>query len=217
MLYFDFTLAEMRPGVNRTCRRFSGAPSLVRRHLPRLKKQPDPGKVSSAPIIACSMQVIEIHFSLVSGKSKPKHRSGCPVSISLEVFGDRWSLLIIRDLMVRGYRTFKEFEQSGEGIATNILAHRLRKLRAAGIVETEPDSADRRKLNYRLTEQGIDLAPVLLEILIWGARHEQTGAPCQVIDHMAQNREAVLAEVRRRWQERDPRPFLPPFPAGVRG
>jgi DNA-binding HxlR family transcriptional regulator len=139
------------------------------------------------------------------------------VSISLETFGDRWSLLIVRDLMVRGYRTFKEFERSGEGIATNILAHRLKKLRAAGIVETEPDSADGRKLHYRLTEKGIDLAPVLLELLIWGARHEQTGAPCQIIDHMVQNRQAVLAEVRRRWQEYDPRPFLPPFPAGGHG
>ncbi|MGA8185512.1 MAG: helix-turn-helix domain-containing protein [Terriglobia bacterium] len=139
------------------------------------------------------------------------------MSISLEVFGDRWSLLVIRDLMVRGYRTFKEFEQSGEGIATNILANRLRKLRAAGIIETETDPTDGRKLNYRLTQKGIDLGPVVLELLIWGARHEQTGAPCQVIDHMAQNREAVLAEVRRRWRQRDPRPFLPPFSSGERG
>jgi len=148
---------------------------------------------------------------LVPENSKPKHRSGCPVSISLEAFGDRWSLLIIRDLMVRAYRTFKEFQQSGEGIATNILADRLKRLQAAGIITTEADQADGRRLNYRLTEKGIDLAPVLLELLIWGARHEQTGAPCQVIDHMAQNREAVLAEVRRRWRDRDPRPFLPPF------
>jgi DNA-binding HxlR family transcriptional regulator len=133
------------------------------------------------------------------------------VSISLEVFGDRWSLLIIRDLMVRGYRTFKEFEQSGEGIATNILADRLKKLQASGIVATEADKADGRKLNYRLTEKGIDLAPVLLELLIWGARHEDTGAPCAVIDEMAKNREVVLAEVRRRWRERDPRPLLPRF------
>lgn len=138
------------------------------------------------------------------------------MSISLETFGDRWSLLIIRDLMVRGYRTFRQFEQSGEGIATNILASRLRKLRTAGIVETEPDPTDGRKLNYRLTEKGIDLAPVLLELLIWGARHEQTGAPCQVIDHMAANREEVLAEVRKRWRERDPEPFLPPFSASGR-
>ena len=142
---------------------------------------------------------------------KSKHRSGCPVSISLEIFGDRWSLLIIRDLMVRGFRTFKEFQQSGEGIATNILADRLKKLQAAGIIATENDKADGRKLNYRLTEKGIDLAPMLLELLVWGARHEDTGAPCAVIEEMAKNRETVLAEVRRRWQERDPRPFLPRF------
>lgn len=133
------------------------------------------------------------------------------MSISLEAFGDRWSLLIIRDLMVRGYRTFKEFKQSGEGIATNILANRLKRLRAAEIITTEKDPEDGRKMNYRLTGKGIDLAPVMLELLLWGTRHEKTGAPCAVIEQMAQNREAVLAEVRRRWQERDPRPFLPAF------
>jgi DNA-binding HxlR family transcriptional regulator len=170
------------------------------------------------------LENIYLHFasyqatlSPVPGKSKMKRRSGCPVSVSLEMFGDRWSLLIIRDLMVRGYQTFKEFGQSGEGIATNILADRLKKLQAAGIVETETDGTDRRKVNYRLTEKGIDLAPVLLELLIWGARHEQTGAPCEVIDHMAKNRDAVLAEVWRRWRERDPRPFLPPFGSKGRG
>ena len=113
--------------------------------------------------------------------------------------------------MVRGYRTFKEFEQAGEGIASNILADRLRTLQAARIVEPEVDTADRRKLNYRLTEKGMDLAPVLLELLIWGARHEETAAPCSVIDHMENNREAVLAEVRRRWEARDSTPFLPKF------
>jgi DNA-binding HxlR family transcriptional regulator len=152
-----------------------------------------------------------IPCSVLPGKPKSKHRSGCPVSISLEAFGDRWSLLIIRDLMVRGYRTFKEFESSGEGIATNILADRLRRLQASGIITTEADPADGRRLNYRLTEKGIDLAPVILELLIWGARHEDTGAPCTPIEEMAKNREAVLAEVRRRWRDRDPRPFLPPF------
>ena len=111
-------------------------------------------------------------LSEVSGKLDSKRRSGCPVSISLEVLGDRWSLLVIRDLMVRGLRTFREFQQSGEGIATNILADRLRKLAASGIITAEKEKTDRRRLNYRLTEKGIDLAPVLLELLIWGARHE---------------------------------------------
>ena len=139
------------------------------------------------------------------------NRSGCPVSICLEVFGDRWSLLIVRDLMVRGYRTFKEFQNSGEGIATNILADRLKKLEQSGIVAAETDTDDARKVNYLLTEKGIDLAPVMLELLIWGARHENTGAPCAVIDNMASHREQILAETRRRWQERDSTPLLPRF------
>ncbi len=125
------------------------------------------------------------------------------------MFGDRWSLLIIRDLMVRGFRTFKQFQQSGEGIATNILADRLRKLESAGIVSVGPEESDGRRLNYRLTEKGIDLAPLLLELLIWGARHQETGAPCAVVAEMAKNREQVLAEVRRRWRERDSTPLLP--------
>lgn len=146
------------------------------------------------------------------GKRNGRHRrSGCPVSISLEEIGDRWSLLIIRDLMVRGYHTFKQFQESGEGIASNVLANRLKRLRKADVIGIEADPLDRRKLNYRLTEKGIDLAPVVLELLIWGTKHEETGAPCDVIAHMARNREQVLTEVRRRWEQRDPTPFLPPF------
>ncbi len=144
----------------------------------------------------------------VPGKPKSKRRSGCPVSISLERFGDRWSLLIIRDLMVRGFRTFKEFQESGEGIATNILADRLQKLEATGIITAQAEEMDGRRVNYRLTEKGIDLAPVLLELLIWGARHEETGAPCALIVKMEKHREEVIAEVRRRWRERDPTPLL---------
>ncbi len=147
----------------------------------------------------------------VSAGPKSRRRSGCPVSIALERFGDRWSLLIIRDLMVRGFRTFKQFQESGEGIATNILADRLRRLQASGIVRVEREAADGRKLNYRLTKKGIDLAPVVLELLIWGARHEETGAPCAVIERFEKHREHVLAEVRRRWRERDSTPFLPTF------
>jgi len=139
---------------------------------------------------------------------KSKRRSGCPLSASLDVFGDRWSLLIVRDMMVRGYRTFKEFRTSGEGIATNILADRLEKLEAAGIVETEPDS-DGRRVRYRLSEKGIDLAPVLLEVVLWGARHEKTSTPAALLEQMTMNREAFLAETRRRWKDRDLTPMIP--------
>ena len=133
------------------------------------------------------------------------------------MLGDRWSLLIIRDLMVRGLRTFREFQDSGEGISTNILADRLRKLEANGIIAAKSEEGDRRKVNYRLTQKGIDLAPVLLELLIWGARHENTAAPCALIEDMGKNRAAVLAETRRRWRERDATPLLPKFGGGRAG
>lgn len=157
----------------------------------------------------CTLQPTPASILKVPGKSG--RRSGCPVSVSLELFGDRWSLLIVRDLMVRGFRTFGEFRESGEGIATNILADRLRKLQHAGIVVAEVEETDARRLNYRLTEKGIDLAPVLLEMLIWAARHEETSAPCALIEQIEKNREGFLAEVRRRWKERDPAPIMPRF------
>lgn len=135
--------------------------------------------------------------------------------MSLDLLGDRWSLLIIRDLMVRGYRTFGEFLHSGEGIATNILSVRLKRLEAGDILYTEPSPEDGRSAHYRLTEKGISLAPVMLELLIWGAHHEETAAPCAVIEHMEQNREAVLKETYRRWSERDPTPILPAFAAAT--
>ena len=113
--------------------------------------------------------------------------------------------------MVRGFHTFKQFQESGEGIATNILADRLRRLEHAGIISAEVDDNDNRRLNYRLTEKGIDLAPTMLELLIWGARHEETGVPLAVMKEMGSNREYVLKEVRRRWQENDHTPLLPRF------
>jgi DNA-binding HxlR family transcriptional regulator len=169
----------------------------------------DDGRIAPKYRLHCASD--RCNVSKVVGKPKVERRSGCPVSISLEMLGDRWSLLIIRDLMVRGYRTFKDFQGSSEGIATNILADRLRKLEAAGIITAEPEKEDGRRVNYRLTEKGIDLAPVLLELLIWGARHEETGAPCALIENMEKHREEVLVEVRRRWRERDLTPLLPQF------
>jgi DNA-binding HxlR family transcriptional regulator len=140
-------------------------------------------------------------------RAKSKPRSGCPVSVSLEIFGDRWSLLIVRDMMIRGSRSFKDFQNAGEGIASNVLAGRLRGLVTAGIITAETEATDGRRINYRLTEKGIDLAPALLELLIWGARHENTGVPCAAIAPLVKHREELLAEVRRRWQQRDSRPL----------
>ena len=141
------------------------------------------------------------------GSANSKHRSGCPVSIALEVFGDRWSLLIVRDMMIRGFRSFKDFQNAGEGIASNVLASRLRALQAAKIITAERDFDDGRRIEYRLTSKGIDLAPAVLELLIWGTRHENTGVPCAAIERLEKHREELLAEVRRRWRQHDSHPL----------
>ncbi len=129
-------------------------------------------------------------------------RSGCPISIALETLGDAWSLLIVRDLMFKERRNYNEFLQGGEGIASNILADRLRKLEAAGIVEKQRDAADARRFSYRLTAKGIDLAPVLVDLVVWSARHEATDAPAAVVRAMRTDREAFIAGVRERWRAR---------------
>lgn len=140
-------------------------------------------------------------------RTKSTRRSECPVSLSLERFGDRWSLLIIRDMMVRGFRRFSEFQHSGEGIATNILAGRLQNLEAAGIIRADANAENQRRKTYRLTQKGVDLAPVVLELLIWGAHHEGTGRACATVEKLAANRGAIVSEVRRRWQNHDSTPL----------
>jgi len=134
-------------------------------------------------------------------KQNVKRRSGCPLNASVEMLGDRWSLLIIRDMMLRGFRTYKEFMECYEGIATNILADRLRKLEAYGIITAEPDPADGRKLIYLLTAKGIDLAPVLTEMVLWAAGHEQTGNQ-DLVRLMRADKEKFLAGIRKRWENR---------------
>lgn len=130
-----------------------------------------------------------------------QHRSGCPISMALELLGDAWSLLIVRDLMFKDRRTYNDFLTGGEGIASNVLADRLRKLEEANIIEKRRDPDDARRFLYRLSAKGIDLAPVLTELVIWSARHEQTDAPPAVVRSMRNDRAAFLAQVRRRWRD----------------
>ncbi|HEU5411809.1 MAG TPA: helix-turn-helix domain-containing protein [Candidatus Acidoferrales bacterium] len=125
-------------------------------------------------------------------------RSLCPLNASVEMLGDRWSLLILRDMMLRGSRTYKEFlEASLEGIATNILADRLRRLERNGIIHAKPDARDGRRMIYTLTRKGIDLAPVLTEMVLWAAKHERTGNQ-PLIRKMCANKQAFIAEVVKR-------------------
>jgi DNA-binding HxlR family transcriptional regulator len=136
----------------------------------------------------------------MSKQAGPKRRSGCPLNASVEMLGDRWSLLIIRDMMLRGSQSYKEFLECFEGIATNTLADRLRKLVEYGIITTQPDPRDGRKVIYRLTQKGIDLAPVLTEMVLWAAAHEDTGNRL-LVQLMRKDKEKFIAGVRRRWSE----------------
>jgi DNA-binding HxlR family transcriptional regulator len=140
---------------------------------------------------------------MAAKKEPPKRRSGCPLNASVEMLGDRWSLLIVRDMMIRGLQTYKEFLESDEHIATNILADRLRKLEAHGIITTQPDATDGRKLTYLLTPKGVDLAPVLAEMVLWAARHEETGNQA-LVRALQTNSQGVVAQVRERWAKKKP-------------
>lgn len=131
-------------------------------------------------------------------------RSDCPISISLEIFGDRWTLLVVRDLMFKGRATFREFLEAGEGIATNILADRLAQLEEHGLVERRAHPEDGRRNLYRLTEKGVDLAPLLVDMVLWAARYEDTAAPADEVRRMWDARSEFLAEIRARWAAADP-------------
>lgn len=149
-------------------------------------------------LLAKCKLVLNNRMKMPRKKASSKRRSGCPLNASVEMLGDRWSLLIIRDMMLRGSGTYKEFLECYEGIATNILADRLRKLVAYGIIATEPDPSDGRKVIYLLTAKGIDLAPVLTEMVLWAAAHEETGNQ-PLIQQMRKDKEKFLAGVRQRW------------------
>lgn len=110
-------------------------------------------------------------------------RSGCPISLSLELVGDRWTLLIIRDMVFAGKTHFRQFLQSDEGISSRTLADRLQSLQAAGIVTRHDDPGHKLKAVYRLTRAGIDLVPVLVDLGAWGNRY---CAPDRELGLMAQ-------------------------------
>lgn len=110
-----------------------------------------------------------------------KKRSECPLSCSLDIFGDKWSLLIIRDLMFENKCTYNDFLKSQEGIATNILASRLKELEENGIIEKSAHPDSKAKKLYRLTSKGIDLLPILIEVYIWSDKYFTIPADIKVV------------------------------------
>lgn len=128
---------------------------------------------------------------------KQQRRSNCPISFVLETLGDTWSLLIVRDIVYFGKKTYGEFLESEERIATNILANRLANLEQNGILAKKPHPEDKRKEIYSLTEKGLDLIPLLLEMANWSAKHDPlTGAPEEWIAIVNSNKENITRLIR---------------------
>lgn len=129
-------------------------------------------------------------------------RSNCPINFVLETFGDKWTLLVVRDLMFKGKRYFGDFLASDEGIATNILADRLKRLEQHGIVTKAPDASHKSKVVYSLTDRGKDLLPVMLEITAWSARHDShTNTPPAFLQAFDHDREALAASFKAGWEK----------------
>ncbi|AYN02161.1 winged helix-turn-helix transcriptional regulator [Chryseobacterium sp. 3008163] len=105
--------------------------------------------------------------------SSSKKRSNCPISSSLDVWGDKWSLLIVRDLMFKKQSTYGDFLKSDEKIATNILASRLLMLEENGIISKQDHPDSKAKVLYKLTEKGINLLPLLIEINLWAEKYSE--------------------------------------------
>jgi DNA-binding HxlR family transcriptional regulator len=128
--------------------------------------------------------------------ASPKRRSDCPVNFAVELFGDRWSFLILRDLMFKGKHYYGEFLQSEEKIATNILADRLALLEQEGIVVKRADPEHGAKFIYKLSLKGIDLLPLMVEIIMWSAKHDKKSAvERQFVNRVKKDREGLIAEI----------------------
>lgn len=132
-------------------------------------------------------------------ESQSSWRSPCPLNIALEIFGDRWTLLILRDLLVKERTTFRDFQNASEGIATNILSARLKKLSEQGIITSSRSAEDARVVRYRPTAKGLDLLPTIVEMILWAAKYEKTAASAKMIDRLTNHREEFIAKTRAKF------------------
>jgi len=136
-------------------------------------------------------------------------RSSCPISTALDIFGDKWSLLVVRDLMFNEKRTYGEFMDSDEKIATNILADRLKLLEMGGIISKARHPESKAKVLYKLTNKGIDLIPVMVEIILWSERHHQVHPfASQFAKMVRRDKGGMLKKIKaglEKWQELSPR------------
>ena len=128
-----------------------------------------------------------------------KRKSDCPIHFGLELFGDRWTLLIIRDIMFKGKHYFGDFINAEEKIATNLLADRLTMLEKEGIISKSQDKDHRQKIVYTLTLKGIDLIPVLVEIIMWSAKYDKhSGVGQEFVKSYRKDRETLIRQISKK-------------------
>ncbi|BDS15060.1 winged helix-turn-helix transcriptional regulator [Aureispira anguillae] len=101
-----------------------------------------------------------------------KMRSHCPINYALEHIGDKWSLLIVRDLMFKGKRHYNEFFESGEKVSTSVLGDRLKKLEQSGIISKGADQVKKSRIKYSLTKKGIDMLPFMVNMIVWSSIYD---------------------------------------------
>ncbi len=133
-----------------------------------------------------------------SGKDMP--RSNCPIACALDLLGDRWTLVVLRDVLLDQRRTFSEIAVQ-EGIATNTLTDRLERLIEAGVLERRKDPLDGRSRRYVPTESGLDLIPVLVDLMVWGNKYTLGTGPAEIVARAVSDREGLLVELIERARE----------------
>ena len=120
-------------------------------------------------------------------------RSNCPINFAVETFGDKWTLLVIRDLMFKGKRHYGDFLASDEKISTNILADRLQKLETKGVISKSLDPENASKYIYTLTKKGQALLPAMVEVTAWSAQYDSyTNTPSEFLDTYKSNKDALI-------------------------
>ncbi len=130
-------------------------------------------------------------------KKLPSRRSDCPIARALDFVGDKWTLLVLRDIIMARRRYFQELLAGNEGIASNILANRLKLLEAARMITRRRDPAQARRVIYEPTEKALDLLPVMIELIRWGLKHDPNAtAPAHFARRLAEDRDGFIADMR---------------------
>ncbi|WP_026629738.1 winged helix-turn-helix transcriptional regulator [Dyadobacter alkalitolerans] len=127
-----------------------------------------------------------------------ERRSSCPINYSVEIFGDKWMLLILRDIMFNGKNSFLEFRASAEKISSAVLTEKLNLLLEEGIVSKVTSPKNASKFLYLITDKGIELVPIMVEFLAWGSRHNPNGGPKPLLDRIKQSKKQAIAELQEK-------------------